>query len=208
MENLIKHFDTVATSFRRMRFATIASIILAAVVALGSFYLATTMVSKSSDTVYVLDKGTALAASASSGKSQRDLEAGDHFTRFCELMFNQAPSKESIDRNINRALEMADKSAYDYYADQSERGFYKRLISANIIQQFVSDSVKVDVTRYPYTGRLYGKVYLVRESNITAFALEASCNMVDVSRTTANPHGLLIENFVVERMDNQGSRKR
>ena len=61
-------------------------------------------------TVYVIDKGSAVMARRTPEDANRDMEAADHVTRFHELMFNLAPSSESIKRNVDRALTMSDRS--------------------------------------------------------------------------------------------------
>jgi Bacteroides conjugative transposon TraK protein len=132
----------------------------------------------------------------------------DHLVRFHELMFNLSPSSESIKRNIDRALVMSDRSAYDYWRDLSERGFYQRLVSANITQQIVVDSVRTDLRTYPYESETFGKLYLIRESNITAYQFESTCRLVDVERSETNPHGLMIEKFTVRRNENIGTKRR
>ena len=208
MENLIKYFNNIETSFKKMKFITILSICAAALIAVGSVAAAGWYMEKSGQTIFVVDKGSAVMATRDSEDSYRELEAKDHVTRFHELMFNLSPSAESIQRNLDRALVMSDKSAYEYWMDLSERGFYQRLISANISQEFVADSIKVDMLSYPHTVNTYGKVYMLRESNITAYQFESSCRLVDVERSQTNPHGLMIERFVVTRNDNLGTRKR
>ena len=140
--------------------------------------------------------------------ANRDMEAADHVTRFHELMFNLSPSSESIKRNVDRALLMSDRSAYDYWMDLSERGFYQRLVSANVSQEIVVDSVKVDMQSYPYGAITYGKLFLLRESNITSYQFESTCRLVEVERSPSNPHGMMIEKFLVTRNDNLGTRKR
>ena len=72
----------------------------------------------------------------------------------------------------------------------------------------MADSIKVDMLSYPHTVNTYGKVYMLRESNITAYQFESLCRLVDVERSQTNPHGLMIERFVVTRNDNLGTRKR
>ena len=191
-----------------MKFVTVLSICAAALIAVGSVAAAGWYMEKSGQTIFVVDKGSAVMATRDSEDSYRELEAKDHVTRFHELMFNLSPSAESIQRNLDRALVMSDKSAYEYWMDLSERGFYQRLISANISQEFVADSIKVDMLSYPHTVNTYGKVYMLRESNITAYQFESSCRLVDVERSQTNPHGLMIERFVVTRNDNLGTRKR
>ena len=208
MDNLINHFNNIDTSFRKMKFVTVLSLVCAAVIAVGSVAASGWFMEKSNGTIYVVDKGSAVMASRSSEDSHRELEAMDHVSRFHELMFNLSPSSESIQRNLDRALVMSDRSAYDYWMDLSEKGFYQRLISANISQEFVTDSVKVDMLSYPHSVTTYGKLYMLRESNITAYQFESSCRLVDVERSQTNPHGLMIERFVVTRNDNLGTRKR
>ena len=208
MENLIKYFNNIETSFRKMKFVTILTICAAAVIAVGSVAASGWFIKQSGDTIFVVDKGSAVMASRDTQDSHRELEAKDHVTRFHELMFNLSPSAESIQRNLDRALVMSDRSAYDYWMDLSERGFYQRLVSANISQEFVTDSVKVDMLSYPHAVTTYGKLYMLRESNITAYQFESTCRLVDVVRSQNNPHGLMIERFVVTRNDNLGTRKR
>ena len=208
MENLIKYFNNIETSFKKMKFITVLSICAAAVIAVGSVAASGWFLEKSNGTIYVVDKGSAVMASREAEESYRELEAQDHVTRFHERMFNLSPSAESIQRNLDRALIMSDKSAYDYWMDLSERGFYQRLVSANISQEFVTDSIRVDMLVYPHTVTTYGKIYMMRESNITAYQFESSCRLVDVERSQTNPHGLMIERFVVTRNDNLGTRKR
>ena len=208
MENLIKYFNNIETSFKKMKFVTVLSICAAALIAVGSVAAAGWYMEKSGQTIFVVDKGSAVMATRDSEDSYRELEAKDHVTRFHELMFNLSPSAESIQRNLDRALVMSDKSAYEYWMDLSERGFYQRLISANISQEFVADSIRVDMLSYPHTVNTYGKVYMLRESNITAYQFESSCRLVDVERSQNNPHGLMIERFTVTRNENIGTRKR
>ena len=179
MDNLINHFNNIDTSFRKMKFVTVLSLVCAAVIAVGSVAASGWFMEKSNGTIYVVDKGSAVMATRSQEDSHRELEARDHVTRFHELMLNL-----------------------------SERGFYQRIVSANISQEFVADSIKVDMMSYPHQVTTYGKLYLLRESNITAYQFESSCRLVDVERSQNNPHGLMIERFTVTRNENIGTRKR
>lgn len=208
MDNLIKYFNNIETSFRKMKFVTILAVCAAAIIAVGSVVASGWFIEKSNDTIYLVDKGSAFMASRSSEENHRELEVKDHILRFHELMFNLSPNSESIQRNLDRALIMSDRSAYDYWMDLSERGFYQRLISANISQEFVLDSIKVNMLEYPHTATTYGKLFMLRESNITAYQMETTCRLVDVERSQSNPHGLMIERFTVTKNDNLGTRKR
>lgn len=209
MENVIKYFENIESGFRKMKFLTLSVIGASVIVSVTAVFLAIDFASKARGQVFVVDKngGAAMATAASDG-AQKDLEVEDHLVRFHELMFNLSPSSEAIKRNIDRALVMSDRSAYDYWRDMSERGFYQRLVSANISQQIVVDSVKVNLEGYPYDAVTFGKLYLIRESNITAYQFESICRLVDVERSQTNPHGLMIEKFMVRRNDNIGTKRR
>lgn len=208
MDKLIKHFNDIDTSFKAMKYITTLSLVVSAVIGLGSVLLYINKTSALTDTIYVVDRASAVMASRTPEEGYRDIEANDHVLRFHELMLNITPNAESIKRNLDRALILSDKSAYDYYMDLSEKGFYQRMISANITQEFVPDSVKVDLDSYPYKVRTYGKLYLMRESNINLYEFESQGQLVEVERSPSNPHGLMLEKFHVSRNENIGTRRR
>lgn len=208
MDKLIKYFDNIETAFRKMKVLTVAAVAACTLICIGSLAVAGWVMMESSNQVFVIDKGSAVMAARTEADANRDIEAMDHLTRFHELLFNLSPNAESIKRNTDRALVMSDRSAYQYWADLSERGFYQRLVSANISQEIVVDSVKVDMNSYPYEAVTYGRLFMLRESNITAYQLETECRLVDVERSPGNPHGMMIEKFRVRRNENLGTRSR
>ena len=208
MDKLIKHFNDIEQSFKVMKYITTLALATAAAVILGAMLLYTRKTEELTGKIYVVDRGSAVMASRTPEDGYRDIEADDHVLRFHELMLNVTPNAESIKRNLDRALILSDKSAYDYYMDLSEKGFYQRMISANITQEFVADSVRVDLQSYPYRVRTYGKLYLMRESNINLYEFESEAQLVEVERSPSNPHGLMLEKFHVTRNENIGSRRR
>ncbi len=208
METIVKYFSGIDQELRRRRGLVTATLVFAGVVCVGVVLLSFMFVRQSRDTVYVVDKGSTIMATIASGSVQRDLEVEDHIRRFHELLFNLAPSSESQRRNLEQALHMADRSAYDWWQDQSESGYYARLVSANITQEIQIDSVRFSMQTYPYPARLYGKVFLTRESNITAYDFVSECRLSDVPRSRSNPHGLMVERFAVRRYESLGTRKR
>ena len=208
MENVVKYFDTIEVTIRKNKIITVSAVIGAVLVCVCSAIVSLYGVLVAKSQVYVIQNGTAIMATAAAGNVEKDLEIKDHVIRFHELMFNLAPSSESQKRNLEQALHMADRSAYDWWNDQSEAGYFQRLVSANISQEIQIDSVKYSIQSYPYPARLYGKVYLTRESNITAYDFVSECRMTDVPRSRSNPHGLMIEKFSVKRYESLGTRKR
>ena len=131
----MKYYSGIDQELRRRRGLVTATLLFAGVVCVGVVILSFLFVRESRDTVYVVDKGSTIMATIASGSVQRDLEVEDHIRRFHELMFNLAPSSESQSRNLEQALHMADRSAYDWWQDQSESGYYARLVSADITRR-------------------------------------------------------------------------
>lgn len=208
MEKIIKELVTIKSSAANMRRLSVTVMCVAGLVCIGSVGAALHFTASRMSNIYVLDHGSASSASIGDEDSQRELEVQDHVSRFHELLLNLSPSSDVIKTNIDRALTMSDRSVYNYWQDLSEQGFYQRLVTANISQQFVIDSLVTDMSTYPYRAETYGKMYLMRETNVTAYDIRTSCRVVDVERSKGNPHGLMIEQFKVESNEKIGTRKR
>lgn len=153
--------------------------------------------------VYVLDQGKSLMVALSQDAAvNRPVEAREHVRRFHELFFTLAPDKAAIEGNMKRAFNLADKSAFDYYKDLAEKGYYSRIISGNVQQRTEVDSVQCDFEKYPYAVRTYARQYIIRASNVTRRNLVSSCLLVNSVRSDANPQGFTIEQFrVLENKD-------
>jgi conjugative transposon TraK protein len=72
------------------------------------------------------------------------------------------PDKNAIESNIRRALFLVDKSAFGYYKDLTEMGFYNRIISGNINQNLQVDSVSCSFDAYPYKVITYARQLIIR----------------------------------------------
>ena len=155
--------------------------------------------------IYVLDEGKSLILALSQDAQQnRPVEAREHIRRFHELFFNVAPDKAAIESNMKRAFFLADKSAFNYYNDLAEKGYYNRIISGNIRQRIEIDSVVCDFNNYPFQVQTYAKQYITRASNITKRKLVTTCQLVNSTRSDNNPQGFIIEHFgVIQKKDIQ-----
>ena len=115
----------IETSFRQIRLFGIVFISLCALVAVYSVFSAYGFAEKQREKIYVLDGGKSLMLALSQDLSQnRPAEAREHVRRFHELFFTLSPEKSAIEHNLKRALLLSDKSAYNYYVDFAEKGYY------------------------------------------------------------------------------------
>ena len=198
-----KSLKNIETSFRQIRLFGIVMVSLCAFIAIGAVVLSLNFAEKQREKIYVLDNGKSLMLALSQDMSQnRPAEAREHVRRFHELFFSLSPDKSAIEHNINRALILSDKSAYNYYSDYSEKGYYNRIISGNINQVCQVDSVVCDFNNYPYVARTYARQMIIRESNVTQRSLVTVCRLTNSSRSDDNPNGFIIENFnILENKD-------
>ncbi len=153
--------------------------------------------------IYVLDNGKSLMVALSQDMSiNRPVEAREHVRRFHELFFTIAPDKNAIESNVKRAFNLADQSAFNYYKDLQEKGYYNRIISGNIQQRIEVDSVVANFDSYPYGVTTYARQFIIRSSNLTIRNLITNCSLVNSVRSDSNPQGFTIEKFnVLENKD-------
>lgn len=198
-----KSLKNIETSFKQIRLFTIIFICLCAGITGYSVWSSYSFAQKQREKIYVLDKGKSLILALSQDLSQnRPVEAREHVKRFHELFFTLSPDKQAIESNIKRALLLSDKSAYNYFNDFSEKGFYNRIIAGNINQVLQVDSVKCDFNNYPYKAKTYARQMIIRESNVTERSLVTTCNLLNSVRSDNNPHGFTIEAFeIIENKD-------
>jgi conjugative transposon TraK protein len=193
-----KSLKNIESSFKQLRIFGIVFLCLCAVVAGYSVWSAYDFAEAQRQKIYVLDNGKSLMLALSQDLSQnRPVEAREHVKRFHELFFTLSPDKSAIESNISRALQLSDKSAFNYYKDLSEKGYYNRIISGNINQSIQVDSITYNLNVYPYQVMTYARQMILRESNITERSLVTFCRLLNSVRSDNNPHGFTIEAFEI-----------
>ena len=198
-----KSLKNIETSFRQIRLFTLVFACLCAVVTGFALWKSYSFAEAQRQKIYVLDNGKSLMMALSQDVRQnRPVEAREHVRRFHELFFTLSPEKSAIEHNVKRALLLADKSAYNYYQDFAEKGFYNRLIAGNINQSLQVDSVVCNFDNSPYQAKTYARQVILRESNVTERSLVTVCRLVNATRSDDNPNGFTIEGFtIVENRD-------
>ena len=193
-----KLLKNIETSFRQIRLFGIVFVAMCAVVVSVALVCVFNFAERQREKIYVLDNGKSLMLALSQDMEQnRPAEAREHVRRFHELFFTLSPDKSAIEHNINRALILSDKSAYNYYTDFSEKGYYNRIIAGNINQVLQVDSVVCDFNNYPYIAKTFARQMIIRESNVTQRTLVTQCRLSNASRSDDNPNGFIIEGFTI-----------
>ncbi len=198
-----KTLRNIESSFKQIRLFTFVFAVLCFVVVGVVVFKSYQFAEEQRQKIYVLDNGKSLMVALSQDMSiNRPVEAREHVRRFHELFFTVAPDKNAIESNVKRAFNLADQSAFDYYKDLQEKGYYNRIISGNIQQRVEVDSVVANFDSYPYTVKTYARQFIIRSSNLTTRSLITNCSLVNSVRSDSNPQGFTIEKFnVLENKD-------
>ena len=198
-----KLFQNIDSNFKQMRLFALVSIAMCTIITTISIYCAFSFAEKQREKIYVLDQGRSLMVALSQDMNQnRPVEAREHVRRFHEFFFTLSPDKKAIDSNIERAFFLSDKSAYRYYNDLQENGYYDRIVSANVSQVVEVESIECDFEKHPYAVKVQAKQIIIRESSVTERNLTTTCFLRNSIRSDNSPHGFIIEKFkVVDNKD-------
>lgn len=185
------------SSFRLIR-GTCVTVILGAFGLCGyMFFEANRAVSRAQARIYLLTGGKALEAISGERKDNIPVEARDHIRTFHLLFFTLDPDEKVIGDNLGRALYLADGSGKRVYENLKESGYYAGVISANISERVAIDSMRLDLTGYPYYFRCFGQETIIRATSIVTRNLVTEGYLRNVSRSDNNPHGFLIERWTI-----------
>ena len=194
-----RSLTNIETSFKQIRLYAAAFVVLCIVITGIVVYSSYAFANRQREKIYVLDNGKSLILALSQdAAANRPVEAREHVRRFHELFFTVAPDKDAIEKNMERAFVLCDKSAFNYYKDLAEKGYYNRAISGNVNQRIEVDSIHCNFNTYPYAVTTYAREFIVRQSNVTERSLVTTCTLQNSVRSDNNPQGFLMENFLVK----------
>ena len=192
---MFQQLKNIDTAFKHIKTFSVALIAACALICAFTVYKSYQFVSNTQQHIYILANGKALEAFSADRKDNIPVEARDHVRMFHYYFFNLDPDDKVITANIIKALYLADNSAEKMYNDLKEQDYYGDIISGNISQQIIIDSIRVDVNQYPYYFRCYAKEKLTRSTSIVTRSLITEGYLRNVARSDNNPHGFLIEKW-------------
>lgn len=208
VNGLVKSINRITSAFNSFRFVTVFSIVGAFATAVLCVYYTTTKLAECQTKIYVLDNGRTFSATMQDAAINREDEIKDQVTTFHNLFFNVPPDMSMIKRNLELALNLSDKSAYKYFEDLNESGYYKKMVNADAYQQIQVNEVSVDMSVYPYQITTKCTQWITRDSNMSKYSLITHCIAVNIPRSQKNLHGLMLQKFEVIENNQLETRKR
>jgi conjugative transposon TraK protein len=198
---MFKETKNIDLAFRHIK--TFTFVIVAGCFLLCGFvlYKSYELSARVQDKIYILAGDQAMEAFASKGKDNVSVESKSHISLFHIYFFTLDPDDKVIEKNISKALYMADATAKKQYNNLKETGYYANIIAGNISQQISIDSITVDIKVEPYFFHCYGTERIIRPNSIVTRNLITQGYLRNVSRSDHNPHGFLIERW--ETLENK-----
>ena len=198
---MFKETKNIDSSFRHIKVFTF--LVVAGCFLLCGFvlYKSYELSARLQDKIYILADDQAMEAFASKRKDNLLVEAKSHISLFHTYFFTLDPDDKVIERNISKALYMADASAKKQYNNLKETGYYANIIAGNISQQISIDSITVNIKSEPYFFHCYGTEKIIRPNSIVTRNLITQGYLRNVARSDNNPHGFLIERW--ETLENK-----
>jgi len=193
-----KIFDTIERRFQKVRKAALASVVVSGLIAWCALYYASHETERARQTVYVLHNGTVFQAIASGRDENLVVELRDHLRMFHRYFFDLDPDEKAIKASVGLSFYLADNSAKHLFDDQVEKGFINALISGNVSERVILDSISLDTQSEPYSFRCFGTQTFTRATSITTRSLITRGYIRNTQRADNNPHGFIIERLEIE----------
>jgi len=194
---MFKKAKSIESAFQLIRAFCVGVMVLSVLLAGFALNISFRMVTRAESRIFILANGKILEAYAGDRKDNIEVEARDHITTFHKEFFSLDPDEQVITAHISKALYLADRSAKKQYDNLKESGYYTNLIAANISQQIEVDSISIRTQDYPYYFHCVAHEKLVRATSIVTRNLITEGWLRNVARSDHNPHGFLIENWVI-----------
>lgn len=192
----MEHLKNINSAFKLVKTVALLIVVFSFIFCGVVYYMSEQKVHKSREKIYVLTNGDALELALSKNpEHNRPAEIKNHVGIFHRLFFEFDPDPNDILKRINKALVLIDISGQLMHSSRKENLYYHKIVEGSISSRINVDSIKVDISTYPYGCLIYGKQRLTRPSKVVFKNLIASCQLRDVKRTDDNPHGLFIENY-------------
>jgi len=192
---MFQQLKNIDSAFRHIRLFSLAFLVACVAICWYTVQTCVTLIAQTQARIYILANGKALEAWSAERKDNIPVEARDHIKMFHHYFFTLDPDDKMIQANITKALYHADISAKQQYDNLKENRYYANIISGNISQEILLDSIQLDINQYPYYFRSYAKQRIVRATSIVSRTLITEGYLRNVARSDNNPHGFLIERW-------------
>lgn len=193
----MKNLQSIRSREFTYRAIIIGSLVCAVIISVISIAYAYNAMNESKKNIYVLVNDNNLVGAKSSDiTNSYDILAKAQIEKLNKLIYQQTPDPDNINKQLNEALVMSDKSAANLVDALKTNNFYSDLVSQNFFSLLLTDSIRVNYSVDPAPFTYYGKLKIVR-NNQTFFRETITTGEIQRTgiSTKNNEYGFLIRNF-------------
>lgn len=149
--------------------------------------------------IWILDSSTGNAYEAVQGNAydvqNRIFEYQAHVKDFYKLWY--AWDESSYERNIANGLYLVGETGKDLLNKYEETNMWRTIQENNLKTIVTIEKVDIDMNTIPKKGAIYGTQTARRPGGEVTRKIYASFEIYDIDRSELNPHGVILENWVV-----------
>lgn len=183
------------SSFKTMRNMALAAIFGLVIVVIGAGFMVYQTNAAAGRRIYVQTNAGTVSALAVQQDTHTPFEARNLVKSFMKTMFghDQYTFKENLDAALPLIEGRGGRRIFEGFTRGQVLQNYERYAARSVLEV---DSVQIDMSKRPYTGRVYTKQRIfIGDQQREALPLAAKFNLVETHRSDANPYGLLITDF-------------
>lgn len=186
--------QTFNSSWNIMKWMVIIFGVLCLLIMVGSLFFAYQSIELSQNRAFfVTNQGTMIATSATADIESRKIEIENHIKLFYSTMYSF--DERNFKENLEKGLHLIGNDGKSILLGYQQNNLHEDLIKSNGVVNTVVDSVWIDVKRHPYTAKAFARQSFETPSGRIENFLWAKMKLKEVSRSSKNVHGLLIEDF-------------
>lgn len=200
----LKSLQDIPATFKIIKISLFVCLAVSMVLSIGSLFWAFSLSKDALKTTYILtDEGKAIMLNNTNKYKVdqfRKPEIVNHIKEFHKLFFEI--DQFNFEKRVDQSLHLIGVSGRDLYKTLEARRYYSNIAANNLEHELVVDSIRVNHKIHPYKGKFYGKIVIRRTDQKlkNVEKLYSTFELRNVARTERNPHGLIIENYLVRGM--------
>lgn len=193
----MKELLSIRNREKTYRIVIIASLLVSLAISAVSIAYAFRTMTDSKNNIYVMVNDNNLVRAKSTDITNSfDILAKAQVERLNKLIYQQVPDPDNINKQLNEALVMSDKSSANLIDALKNNNFYSDLVSQNFYTLLLTDSISINYSLTPSPFVYYGKLKIVR-NNQTFFRKTITAGEIERTgiSTKSNEFGFLMRNF-------------
>jgi hypothetical protein len=132
--------------------------------------------------------------------ADREIEVLGHARLWSNLMFEF--DQNNFEANLSKAKDMSGNPSIDIINSYKTQNLFEEMIATNTRNRIEIDSIGVvKPLKEPYGVSLFARRIFESPTVRSSYYLYATMELINVSRTEQNPHGLLVSKFTVLNQD-------